>query len=196
MMILDEQTLRLIEVLSTAGAALGTFAAVLVSLWLARREALKVKLDAGFYFILRRSDPPNHYFSLLVTNIGPRPVRVVAFGVTSGRAGLGPFGHRHHALIELESLTGHSFPFQLNDGEEARFGIDLDQADNWIEYFYNEVIGRSSFRIRTLRFRVHVSNGQVFTVQPNQLFADELWKLHAEARRQRRPWRRLLRRDS
>lgn len=174
----DEYTLRLIEVFGAAFSAIATFTAIAVSLWLARRQSIKLRLYVDHYNIIGNS-AIRSYIMFRITNQGERTARITSLGVRIKGV---PFGLReatHFALVDLRSISGHPFPCALADGEEAMFGVDLSIDPNWVHKFYKKVMVDEAAALSRIRFVVYASAGQEFLIKPGFSLMKDLQKLHS-----------------
>jgi hypothetical protein len=124
---LSEPTLRLLEVAGQWVSGVGALAAVLVSLYLARRqEAVRLRVSAGVRLSVERgSEETPEYVVIRVVNLGYRPVTVSAIG---WRVGL---FHKHlfYQILDGEPPSPR-VPIEMAVGQEANFMILLDR---WLE---------------------------------------------------------------
>ena len=160
---MDKETWRFINTFAPWLSAIGTLAAVIVSLYFARRDK-KIRLDisAGHRLIAipgqvvrpERKD----WLVIKVTNIGHREAQITNIGWTVG------FFKKHGAIQMTFDNAGMSspIPVRLKDGEEAKYYIPLNQSD-WIKTFFDEYLQlRPKLRIRSARVLAFTSVGNVF----------------------------------
>src|SRR5690348_7809500 len=103
-------------------SAIGTLAAVIVSLWLAQRSAPKAKLSVGIRAIVGPGsrEPFPEYIVFRLTNHGERPLVVTQIGWRWGWL----FWKQHAAQL-YEPKLGSKLPVELAHGQEASWFIPM-----------------------------------------------------------------------
>ena len=164
---MDKETWRFINTFAPWLSAIGTLAAVIVSLYFARRDK-KIRLDisAGHRLIAIPGQVvrPEHkdWLVIKVTNIGHREAQITNIGWTVG------FFKKHGSIqVNFDTPAGQPgmsspIPVRLKDGEEATYFISLNQSD-WINTFFDEYLQlHPKLRIRSARVLAFTSVGNVF----------------------------------
>lgn len=179
MLELNDQTLRLLEVVGVWIASIGTLSAVIVSLWLARLDN-KVRLSvlaAGMIQVEpgMKQTPKIVFFQ--VTNVGRRPATLTNLGWEAGWFNSGPL-KKVHMLQLLNNPGSHKIPCELTDGQAASFTIPVESpnTENWYDRFVKGGIPRGWFYRWTLRIVAHTSHGESFRSKPSKSFLDEIAK--------------------
>lgn len=162
-----EQTIGLVGALGTWAAAFATFAAVAVSLRLARRsERIDLKINCGVRAdIAGDGTPPRRFIGIAVVSRQDRPVSIDWVGWKVGR------GRTAQHVIQMLSPTSVSrVPMQLvHHGQRAMFQLYLDDAPTWAQDFATNFVGDlSDRRLKTLRALVQTSTGQTLEVVPEK----------------------------
>lgn len=141
-------------------SALGTLAAVIVSLYLASTRAkLKLRITAGHRVLagLGTGFFPD-YLLIEVVNVGFRTARVTSVGWKVGLL------KKSHAIQVVENNEYSSpLPVDLCDGQEARYLIPFEGAGVWLNKFSNNFVGHPvRLRSLTLKLQVFTSLGKTF----------------------------------
>ena len=157
-------------------AAFATLAAVLVSLYLARRSARPTaSVTAGTYidFTVGGPDKGRKVIQLKIVNTGDRPIRIINIGWRVG------IFRKRFATQKFLVLESSPLPVDLTHGQEAFWVVPVDCGDEpWPERFAARMLkpdARSS--LLSLRAEFYSSVGIVFRVKP----AASLLKILAEA---------------
>ncbi|MDR6915090.1 hypothetical protein J2X66_001955 [Pseudomonas sp. 3296] len=149
-------------------AAFGSVFAALVALHLGR-QAGRIKLSAfcGIRVIVSGSKQ-DRLVSIMVTNVGDRPVRISTIGLSHG------LFRRTHGIIKIGAPTEfcESLLRVLNDGDQAHFGFALDSDTNWIAFQGREF--RNWIDLATFRVMIYCTNGQSIKVKPECQLLDEI----------------------
>lgn len=168
-----------VSAISQALAALGTFAAVIVSLWLAlRANRPTVKLTVGERLIigpLREFDENLLMFS--VANAGSRPVKITGLGWETGWLRWGPKFLRKQYAVQTFGGTalGQQPPFELPVGVDASCYSVMENFLKWASekkgppFFSRDipVIGRVRTRVKAY---ASTADGHIFKVAPEKAF--------------------------
>lgn len=111
-------------------AAVATFAAVCVSLWLAHSERrANIKVRAGLRFQFAGDGSPfEDVISIQITNYGLRPVRISSVGWRTGWLRYGPkWLAFQHAIQQFDrpvsAMSSPTLPFDLGPGQEMTLYI-------------------------------------------------------------------------
>ena len=194
-------------------AALATFAAVVVSLWLSsRRDSVSLRVRIGMRMIVGGGEPRINILSIEVTNLGERPVKLTGMGWEIGRTKRTK--RSAHQVGQGDPRFARRVPLSLDHGESAELGFELEDDTDWFGRFLERVIeeslGASGFRVRaleavvgavlgptldrhlrSLRFWVSTSVGKFVSVKPEAAFVqrlrDEYQKRHSLDMAQAKP---------
>lgn len=110
-----------------AAGAVATFAAVVVSLWIAHSERrAHVRVTAGLRVLMSR--PAQDVISILVTNHGLRPVRVSAIVWRTGWLRYGPKWLTFQQAVQtfdapISQMSSVQPPFDLGPGQDANLHL-------------------------------------------------------------------------
>lgn len=134
-------------------AALGTLLAVVVSLYLARREGrtrIRVRADAG---IGKGPDgvPLERQLFVNVTNHGLRPITVEWIGFQAW-----PW-RRRSSIVAVGPPRSDRLPFRLEHGEEKSLRLPLDE---WVK-MTAKADQLTWWRVLRLRVHVHTTLGHI-----------------------------------
>lgn len=151
-----ETTLNIISTIADVLAAVGTVAAVIVALYLARRdENVRLQVHSGFYEQFVRGPSGGHQgssFGLFATNIGRRPASISAIDLKVGLWKPAVF-----LLMFPPDSYNTVLPTTLEDGEQATFLMPKKQFEGEMVKIGPEV--RSRLDKRYIRIGVHARNG-------------------------------------
>jgi hypothetical protein len=173
-MTLDQQ-IQVWNAIGTWVAGIATFAAVVVSLHLARRsERVRLRVRTGIRLVIQGDGTPAHeVLEFHATNIGDRPVTVASVGWSIGKR-----KKRRYCIQTLCGPYSAQYPKVLAHGESASFHVSFDEAPNWPKKFL-EFVDEGHEPIETLRAQFHTSVGHSTEVAPE----DNVLKKLEEARR-------------
>jgi hypothetical protein len=169
---MDRETWLFINTFADWLAALGTLAAVITSLYLARKsDRITLELRVGIRnvgFITARpittADPqvPPKLFWICVTNIGRRRARITILYWKPV-----PWRKRGVVFVPPRNQYSSAFPIVLTDREEAIYAWPLSEFDT--KGLCDEFTGLSgAFRLHLHRLCVTISTGEVFTCKPEK----------------------------
>jgi len=157
-------------------SALGTIAAVVVSLYLVRaRRPIKLEIRAGHRIIVG-SVPEGKYPEFLfinAINVGHRAANITNVGWKTG------FLKTNHAIMFVQKDTYSSgLPVKIEDGEEAKWLIPLDiEEENWIIRFSRDfLLPYPRWNLFWLRVQIHTSVGKVFEAKIEKGLKEQLAK--------------------
>lgn len=141
-------------------SAIGTIAAVIVSLYLASsRNKIKLNITAGHRVLagLGTVHFPE-YLMIKIINVGFRTARVTGVGWRVG------FFKKEYAIQVIDKGEYSSpLPIDLSDGQEATYLIPFKGSADWLNQFSNDFVGKpTSLRSRTLKLQVFTSIGKTF----------------------------------
>ncbi|MGH8655769.1 MAG: hypothetical protein ACREYE_27930 [Gammaproteobacteria bacterium] len=146
-------------------AAIGSISAVVVALYLARRDdQARLDIGAGLRMLVLGAgltDEPEEVVTIRITNIGRRDVQVIGLGWR-----IGIFKRRYLEQATSFNPLDTPLPVRLRDGDEVFYRIPLTPTSLWIDKFVSTCVGelpvRRVRRLNTLRVRVYTSVGRVF----------------------------------
>ncbi|MCY4101377.1 MAG: hypothetical protein OXF46_10735, partial [Rhodobacteraceae bacterium] len=164
-----DQTIHLVGALGTWVAGVGSLAAVIVALWLARRSSrVRLKCRAGIRLLIEQGIS-KEILSFSVTNVGERPVIITNIISSNGKG-----KNRIDAVMLLDSKSAQ-YNTPLAYGQNAHFYIDLSDKTDFITQFTKDFIQPEIGRkVNTLRFLVHTSVDHIEKVIPQKSFLDRL----------------------
>lgn len=145
-------------------AAVGTVAAVIVSLYLASRNTHKAQLSCGLRILIGpgSEEPYPEYVVFRVVNHGDRLLRVTQIGWRSG------LWKKRYAIQLYEETMSSKLPVDLEHGQEAQWFIPTNVAgEPWPSYFSRAAL-LPHYRLAcfTLRAQAHTSIGKIFEAKP------------------------------
>ncbi|MFW2072624.1 hypothetical protein ACG9Y7_04075 [Acinetobacter gerneri] len=146
-------------------ASIGTIAAVITSLYLARKNDkinLLVTSDIVFLFGYSKNyeEDSDKYINIEIVNNGNKPVTIqnVGWQMTKGKAFVVPFNPN--------PLTTQ-LPKMINYGEVARWAIEVSAVKNiWIPDFIRDGVKKQD--VNKWKICIHISTGEKITVKPNK----------------------------
>lgn len=113
-------------------AGVGTVAATVVALYLARRvEKLRLRIRVGLMQVVMGDGTPfQEHLGIDVINAGERPVTINAIGWAVGKG-----KRRKYAIQPLHSPHSAQCPIELACGKNANFLVSFDIMPNWARDF-------------------------------------------------------------
>lgn len=163
-------------------SAVGTVAAVWVSLWLARREPVpSAKVSVAEVLIFGDGSRSGPMVSFTITNTGSLPLRVSSIGWEHG-----PRRKKRFAMQNPgQTLYDSPMPIELSHGQGANWFIEIDRdvmpGETWEEYFAKRaILPDVETSLKTLRGTFHTSVGKSFKAKPS---TDLIKRLRAAAER-------------
>ena len=149
----DSTILQFWGVVGTWVAGVSTFLAVVVSLWLALRQA-KIRLQVSAQMAIGGFPGGARHFCLIeVVNDGSKPAKITSL-MWKGPKGKG-------SIVPRDIVSGRGkFPEMLNDGEIYHLMIEEDEMA-WMATAFAGM-GCKKRHIKQLKIRVATSNGQEF----------------------------------
>lgn len=113
-------------------SAIGTIAAVVVALWLARRQdqpRVAIQAEVSLVWFEKGSEKNREYLSVYAVNVGDRPVTISHLSL---RFGL--FRKLWVAVPLPDQELSNSFPTEITYGKEAKWFIPLERDGfKWCE---------------------------------------------------------------
>jgi hypothetical protein len=142
-------------------AAVGSFAAAAVALYIANRSAKPTaKLSVGHRILVGPgSTKPYPEFAVFrIVNTGDRPIRVVQIGWRSG------LFKKRFAVQMYDQLQSSKLPLDLAHGQEGSWYVSLAAREEpWLEYFAKGMLSPNhQMAVRTLKAQAFTSVGYVF----------------------------------
>lgn len=144
-------------------ASIGTIAAVITSLYLARKnEKVNLLINSNLIFLvgyLREYSNDDHYVCIEVTNNGNKPVTIqnIAWKMSKKKSFIVP--------MNPNPITD-TLPKMINYGETVRWAIEVNAIKNiWAPDFVRDGIKRKD--VKKWKIAVSLSTGEAITVKPN-----------------------------
>lgn len=130
----DKEMWEFINSFAQWPAALGTIAAVVVALHLARRdESIRLQVTCGIVTMLQEGGSPDHgreFLSIRITNVGRRPATVNSVGWQTGwgkrRWPIKRLRRRSYFWIPPRNVYTQQLPTTLSDGQTANLISTVD----------------------------------------------------------------------
>lgn len=163
---MDSDTWRFINTFAPWFSALGTVSAVIVSLYLARRNRrLDLKVDVSLQTLTEERGPSRDYVTISVVNLGGREATITGIGWK-----IGVFKKRRFAQIPGSSPYSTKTPARLKDGETAMFLMPV-QRERDTEAWHLPVEDFGNFpvlKVYSLKGEVFTSVGKTFSVRADR----------------------------
>ena len=159
-----DQQIQLWNAAGTWIAGIATFAAVVVSLHLARKaEAVKIKADVGIRVLIAGDGTPEEeHVSFSTVNLGDRPVNIVSIGWSVGKG-----KSKRYCVQPFAGQYSHQCPKQLSHGEQASFLVSFKATPNWPKEFAEGFVkDMNEKNLKTLRALIQTSLGKAIEVVP------------------------------
>ena len=164
-------------------SAFGTIAAVIVALYLARRDSrIRLKVAVGLRLLLQQGVQGRpEFFAIEVTNLGRRPASIVNLVLRDGlrlRVKRFRFG-RQMVMMPSAHPWSSRVPTTLNDGERANYLLPWPEYERLNGKEARALFGGRLGRIRARLFRAGVttSAGGVFDARIERPLAERLVEL-------------------
>jgi hypothetical protein len=170
-MTLDQQ-INVWNAVGTWLAGIATFAAVVVSLYLARKsERLRVKATAGLRQVFAGDGTPaEEHVQISVVNHGDRTVIVNSVGWK-----IGVSKNARYCIQPVSGNWTQDYPKQLAHGETGSFLVSCQATPGWPAQFAKGFIRDVSPKnLKTLRALVHTSLGETVEVVPEGALLQKL----------------------
>ena len=154
-------------------AAVGSFAAAAVALYIANRAGKPTaRLSVGHRIVIGPgSTKPYPEFAVFrIVNTGDRPIRVNQIG---WRAGL---LRKRFAVQMYDQTQSSNLPLDLSHGQEGVWYVPLSAREEpWLEYFANRMLSPNhTVALWTLRAQAFTSVGHVFETRPEEGLREKL----------------------
>ena len=153
-------------------SAIGTFLAVVVSLYLAhtsRRQ--KMKASASIMLMItqgQREEIYPEYVWLRATNMGHTKVKITNIGWN-----VGFFKKRTFLQTNPKNIYSSDIPVVVEEGEEVAWIIDIND-NKWLIDFYNDTLKKNLWNLWSLKFVVYTSKGKSFSCKVDKSFKDKM----------------------
>jgi hypothetical protein len=160
--IFDKETWKFINTFAPWLSAIGTTAAVWVSLYLARQQRMRLDVSAGHRLIFTPGQKAPHpeYLVIRIVNIGHREAQITNIGWKVGFFKK----QRQYAIqvIEADGLSS-SLPVWRKYGEQANYYIPLGGESKWLEDFIKDFYAHHpKSRVKHTKIQVSTSLGKTF----------------------------------
>jgi hypothetical protein len=168
-----DQKLQLWNVIGTWVAGLATFAAVVVSLYLATQgQRVRLRCHVGIRITYPHVNKADAEFVVFdVTNVGDRSVTISQIGWMFGKR-----KNRVYCVQALGLRMGDNVPKRIEHGERAAFYVPLYGEAQWLNCFARDFLekGEIETALETLRAQVFTSVGTVVEIRPELSLIDRL----------------------
>lgn len=144
-------------------SGVGSLSAVVTALYLAR-SSQKVRLRGycGHRLLVGAGGPTHELVSIVVTNVGNRSTVVSHVGLRVGLL------RKRYAFITLvKDQFSEGIPRPLADGEQAHWGIPLDENRSWIADLCKDFI-TTRLDVETMKIQIHTTNGGTTDIRPEE----------------------------
>ena len=170
---MNQESWKFINTFAPWFSAIGTFGAVITSLYLAKSEKpIKLKLLADIRILTEENNP--QYLMIEVVNIGSKVTNIIGIGWE-----MGLFKKLSFIQIvknDITDLYSSPLPIKLNDGEDAKWLVALEKKNNWIESFVKNLGNYPRWNIYWLRLIITTANGKTFKSKVGKSLKDALLK--------------------
>ncbi len=145
-------------------SGIGSLSAGIIALYLARTsQRIRLKGSCGLRVIVGIGTTPQEVVWLVVTNIGARSTVINNVSMRVGR-----FRKKRFAIITLvKDRYSVGIPYSLADGQQANWGIPLDQSRTWIKELCEGFV-QTPEDVKTMRFCVHTNHGDDLALRPEE----------------------------
>ena len=160
-MTLDQQ-IQVWNVVGTWLAGFATFAAVAVSLYLAKRaESIRVKVNVGLRLTPDGPRDTEEHIGFIITNIGVRQAKIDSIGWSIGKENKRP-------CVQVVDSRDR-YPKNLLSGEATSLLFSFKNNPNWItEFASNFLQDLSDENLKTLRAQIYISGEKIIEVIPEK----------------------------
>jgi hypothetical protein len=159
---MNETTYKLLVVAGSWLAGVGSLAAVITSLWLARRSnIIRLGIRASHVQIVTpgESDSPD-YVQINIVNKGLRPAKITGVGWQVGIL------RKIHLVQLFGDVNSDQLPKMINEGEEVNLFVKFHaqyDGDDWIVRFPQKaLLPNYRWRLMNLKVVAFTSVGQTF----------------------------------
>lgn len=164
---IDKPTWDLVNGFANWFAAIGSFAAAAVALYIANRSARpSAELSVGHRITFGAGSvaPYPEYAVFRIVNIGDRPIRIVQIGWSIR------WPKRRLAVQMFEQSLSSQLPVDLSHGQEATWYVPLNaRNESWMDHFAKGML-TPCYRLSlwSLRAQAFSSVGFIFTAKPER----------------------------
>jgi hypothetical protein len=169
-----QHTWQFINTFAPWFSAIGTFCAVVVSLYLAfRKPRARARVSCGLRLIVQpgTKGPFPEFLQIRVVNLGDRSLRITGVGWKWGL-----FKKRFAVQMTENPPVNSPLPVELDHGQEASWLVPMSARDEpWMTYFARGML-MPSWRVSlaTLRVQAYSSVGVTFKARPESNLIDKL----------------------
>lgn len=170
-MTLDQQ-IQIWNAVGTWLAGITTFAAVIVSLYLARKaDRVHLQANAGIRLIFAGDgSPAEEHVGISAVNKGDRPVTINSIGWCIGKG-----KNARHCIQPVNGQYTHQYPKQLSYGEQATFLVSFKAMPSWPNDFAAGFVqDLRPKNLKTLRAIINTSVGESIEVVPENNLLERL----------------------
>jgi hypothetical protein len=132
-------------------SGIGSLSAVITALYLSR-SAQRIKLHGlcGHRVVVEQGQKSQSLISIIVTNTGMRTTNIKSIGLRFG------LFQKRYAILKLQKdKFMDPIPRPLGDGEQAHWGIPLDEKQKWIDDLFKSSFVKSWIDVETMVVQVH-----------------------------------------
>lgn len=153
--VMDRDVWKFVNTFAGWLSAVGTIAAVIVALYLARRDKM-IRLDIVAQMMKRLvpGRPPEDYVTVLIRNLNPRSTLVTHVYWRN------PLSRRSTLVQEFGGKLRNDLPRRLADGDEALLSIPLDDFEQNLKEFKSILFPFPRLKIRFLKVGAITSVGE------------------------------------
>lgn len=177
----DQNTWEFINTFAPWLSAIGTIAAVITSLYLAKRgDALKLKIQARVMLLIAEGQEGQpEYLNVTIINIRRREATITALGWETGL-----FKKNYFYWMIPRNRLSAAIPVTLKDGQRAEYMMPMSDFDRLLGDIGRKFIsGRLSFiKAHFIRISATASTGDNFKSRVNKSLRDRFFKLAREAK--------------
>ena len=117
--------------------------------------------------------------AISVVNTGYRNVNITNIGWK-----IGLFKKRHAILVIDRNIYSDNLPVLLKEGEEARYRIPIDNENNWLEYFCEDMLKPyPRINVHFVKIWVSTSVGKNFESKIESSLKNRLMKIIGSAQK-------------
>lgn len=142
-------------------SGLGTMAAVIVALYLARSDQrINLKGYCGFREVMGPGFPSKEYLFISVTNVGRRGTTLNNIGMRTGL-----WKKKNAVVAAVKDAFSDGIPVEIADGEVRKWAIPMEDDRKWIRDLTKSFV-TSKREARLLRFYVWTTHGNAKRIKP------------------------------
>ena len=145
-------------------SGIASFGAVVTALYLSKAtQRIRLHGLCGHRIVVERGRENKDLVSIFVTNIGTRPTVVKSIGLRFGLL------RKRYAILKLQKDEYmDEMPRSLGDGEQAHWGIPLDEERKWIDDLFVKDFAKKWVDVETMVLQVHTTNGRTYSFRPEK----------------------------